>query len=168
MIQAMRDLLIKNQGHIINISSVAGHGTPPDFGGLYGMSKFAMETMSETLRLELRDFGVQVTTVNPGWYKTQILKKINDALNEMANKTVYYKGAVGLEKIGALDPNIGRDVSIIGEDVLKIVNSDNPPTRFVSGDNEQKNRMYDTMVERLRDVLKSSTKTLEEFLIEEE
>ena len=58
-------------GYIINISSLAGIlGLP--FSGLYSASKFALEGMSESLRLEARRFGIHVVLVEPGDFRTQL------------------------------------------------------------------------------------------------
>ena len=52
-------------GHIVNISSLAGvFGMP--FSGIYSASKFAVEGLSESLRMEARPFGVHVVLVEPG------------------------------------------------------------------------------------------------------
>jgi NAD(P)-dependent dehydrogenase (short-subunit alcohol dehydrogenase family) len=58
-------------GYIVNISSLAGVlGLP--FSGLYSASKFALEGMSESLRLEVRRFGVRVVLIEPGDFRTQL------------------------------------------------------------------------------------------------
>ncbi|QOR66045.1 SDR family oxidoreductase [Cytobacillus suaedae] len=61
----------QRQGKIINISSISGH---IGFPGLspYVSSKFALEGYSESLRLEVRPFGVEVALIEPGSYKTNI------------------------------------------------------------------------------------------------
>ncbi len=53
------------QGHIINISSVAGLKAYTQ-GGSYSISKYALEGFSHNLREELKPYGIKVTTVNPG------------------------------------------------------------------------------------------------------
>jgi NAD(P)-dependent dehydrogenase (short-subunit alcohol dehydrogenase family) len=59
----------QGSGRIINISSLAGVlGVP--FSGLYSASKFALEGMSESLRLETRHFGIHVSLVEPGDFDT--------------------------------------------------------------------------------------------------
>ncbi len=58
-------------GHIINISSLAGIVGLP-FSGIYSASKFAVEGMTESLRLELLPFGIQVVLVEPGYFKTAL------------------------------------------------------------------------------------------------
>jgi NAD(P)-dependent dehydrogenase (short-subunit alcohol dehydrogenase family) len=58
-------------GHIVNISSLAGVlGLP--FSGLYSASKFALEGMSESLRLEARRYGIKVVLIEPGDFRTQL------------------------------------------------------------------------------------------------
>ena len=61
----------QGSGYIVNISSLAGVlGLP--FSGLYSASKFALEGMSESLRLETRRFGVHVSLIEPGDFRTAL------------------------------------------------------------------------------------------------
>ncbi len=58
-------------GHIVNISSLGGiFGMP--FSGIYSASKFAVEGLSESLRLETRRFGIRVTLIEPGDTRSQL------------------------------------------------------------------------------------------------
>jgi NAD(P)-dependent dehydrogenase (short-subunit alcohol dehydrogenase family) len=59
----------QRSGHIITISSLAGL-VPVPFWGQYNASKFAVEGLMETLRHEVRPFGIQVALVEPGSIKT--------------------------------------------------------------------------------------------------
>ncbi len=132
--------------------------------GPYAMSKFALEAMGATLEIELKDFGVRVTTVNPGQYTTPIFHKLKDSLINIAENSSYYKEH--FEKMREFDPSkIGKDVKIIGEELLGIVNNENPPKRFISGSEGERNRVYDVIIDRLRDLMiNSSNKTLEQYL----
>ena len=59
----------QRHGHIICISSIGGlMGLP--YQGMYSASKFAIEGYCEALRLELRQFGIKVTVINPGDFFT--------------------------------------------------------------------------------------------------
>jgi NAD(P)-dependent dehydrogenase (short-subunit alcohol dehydrogenase family) len=61
----------RRAGQIINITSLAGL-VPLPFWGLYTASKFAVEGLTETLRYELRPFGISVSAVEPGYIKTPL------------------------------------------------------------------------------------------------
>ncbi len=58
-------------GLIINITSIAGYMGLP-YRGIYSATKGALEILTESLRLETRDFGVQVTCIAPGDFATNI------------------------------------------------------------------------------------------------
>lgn len=59
----------QGSGRIINISSIAGKLATP-VNGTYSATKFALEALSDTLRLELAPFGIQVVVIEPGAIKT--------------------------------------------------------------------------------------------------
>jgi NAD(P)-dependent dehydrogenase (short-subunit alcohol dehydrogenase family) len=61
----------RKAGQIVNISSLAGI-VPLPFWGLYAASKFALEGLTETLRHELRPFGISVSAVEAGYIKTPL------------------------------------------------------------------------------------------------
>ena len=62
-------MIERRSGTIVNVSSVLGRiGTP--FNGAYAASKFALEGLSEALRVELKPFGVHVALVEPGLFDT--------------------------------------------------------------------------------------------------
>lgn len=74
VIQAFLPLLRKGRGRIVNMSSIAGVAAVP-FLGIYGASKFALEAMTDALRLELRAWGISVSLVEPGAIATRIWNK---------------------------------------------------------------------------------------------
>lgn len=59
----------RGRGRIINISSIAGRWVTPG-SGWYGASKFALEALSDALRLELKAFGLEVVVIEPGLIRT--------------------------------------------------------------------------------------------------
>jgi 3-hydroxy acid dehydrogenase / malonic semialdehyde reductase len=63
-------LIARNQGHIFNISSVAGKQTYPN-GNVYCASKAAVEALSDGMRLDLNPFSIKVTNVAPGAVETE-------------------------------------------------------------------------------------------------
>jgi NAD(P)-dependent dehydrogenase (short-subunit alcohol dehydrogenase family) len=65
------------RGRIVNVSSVAGQVVMPG-SGVYSASKFAIESLSEAMRFELRGFGVQVVVVAPGPIRTEFTTSAAD------------------------------------------------------------------------------------------
>lgn len=59
-----------NSGHIINISSIAGHEAYPG-GAVYCGSKHAVDAITKSLRMDLVDTGIRVTAISPGLVETE-------------------------------------------------------------------------------------------------
>ncbi|OLF07053.1 SDR family NAD(P)-dependent oxidoreductase [Actinophytocola xanthii] len=62
----------QRSGHIVNVSSILGLTAVPGWA-LYCAGKFALEGLSEALAAEVADFGVKVTIVEPGYFRTDFL-----------------------------------------------------------------------------------------------
>jgi NAD(P)-dependent dehydrogenase (short-subunit alcohol dehydrogenase family) len=71
MTQAFLPMLKAAKGTIINVSSVSGRFTSP-INGAYSVSKFALEALSDTFRIELAPFGVRVVLIQPASSPTNI------------------------------------------------------------------------------------------------
>jgi NAD(P)-dependent dehydrogenase (short-subunit alcohol dehydrogenase family) len=78
----------KNYGKIINISSVGGKIAFP-LGGWYHASKFALEALSDSMRNEVREFGVDIIVVEPGATKTEWGNVATDILLKVSGHTAY-------------------------------------------------------------------------------
>ncbi|WP_419706839.1 SDR family NAD(P)-dependent oxidoreductase [Promicromonospora sp. NFX87] len=63
-------------GHVINVSSIVGLVPFPGWG-LYGAGKFALEAISESLAAEVADHGIRVSTVEPGYMRTDFLRPVS-------------------------------------------------------------------------------------------
>lgn len=72
--QAALPALRKARGRIVNMTSIGGRLASP-FLGPYNASKYALEAVTDALRLELRQFGVEVAAVEPGAVATPIWEK---------------------------------------------------------------------------------------------
>ena len=71
--QVMPQLRKQQSGHILNLSSIAGiTGSFPGWG-IYCATKFAVEGLSESLAAEVAPFGIKVTVVEPGYFRTEFL-----------------------------------------------------------------------------------------------
>lgn len=81
MIQHCLPLLRQGQGRIVNVSSMNGTMALPMVGG-YSASKFALEALSDTLRVELRPWRVTVSLIRPGQVRTPIFIKARDQIEQ--------------------------------------------------------------------------------------
>jgi NADP-dependent 3-hydroxy acid dehydrogenase YdfG len=87
----------RNSGHIVNISSVAARQTYAN-GVVYCASKKAVDVISEGMRIELTEFGVKVTNIQPGAVETDF-SKVRFKGDEERAATVY----AGYEPLKAED-----------------------------------------------------------------
>ena len=78
----------QRSGRIINISSIGGKFYEP-FGAWYHATKFAVEGFSDSLRLELRPFGIDVVIIEPGPILTEWNEIARDSLLERSGSTDY-------------------------------------------------------------------------------
>lgn len=121
-------------GRIINTSSVGGRMTLY-FGGWYHASKFAIEALSDALRMELKQFGIDVVLIEPGGIKTDWGIIAADHLKTTSQSTPYHKEAVkfadGLEK--AYKSNILSSPNTVAKAMLKAVESRRPKARYLCG-----------------------------------
>lgn len=67
----LKRFINQGSGHVINISSVAGTRVRPTIGA-YAATKFAMEALSEALRLELSDTNIKISCIAPGLVLTEL------------------------------------------------------------------------------------------------
>ncbi len=69
-----------NAGHILHISSMSGHRVPA-IAGLYSATKFAVRSLTETLRRELRaaDSSIRISSISPGIVETEFAEKYHQS-----------------------------------------------------------------------------------------
>ena len=89
----------RKRGHVINIGSIAGHETYPG-GGVYCATKYAVNSITKSLRMDVLDKGIRVSTVDPGMVETNFSNVRYYGDKEKAKNT--YKG---------LTPLTGKDVA---------------------------------------------------------
>ena len=102
----------KGKGTVVNVGSVVGRIGMP-LSGAYSASKFALEGMSESMRMELWPLGVRVAIVEPGLFKTSFLE------NQVSSEQAAARDALphgGKEARGGERKEYGR----LGGDPVKV------------------------------------------------
>jgi short-subunit dehydrogenase len=124
----------KKSGKIINMSSMGGKVYTP-FGAWYHATKYALEGWSDCLRIELKDFGIDVILIEPGVIKTEFQDVMMDSTVERSIGTPYEKKLKALEKATQemYARGIGSPPSTITKLIIKAINSHNPKRRYVGG-----------------------------------
>lgn len=147
----MRD---QRSGKIINISSIGGKITTP-LGGWYHASKFAIEGFSDSLRNEVKQFGIDVVVIEPGGVRTEGNDMAMDYLGSHPDGSVYEDLANKTLKLYS-HPVINRSAEppALGRLVVRIVKAKNPRPRYATGHlgwavffrRFMSDRMYDRVV----------------------
>ena len=118
-------------GRVINISSVAG---VVGFAhcAAYGASKFAVEGLSLSVANEVEPFGIKVTLVEPGFFRTGLLdpKSVEWGSGHIEDYGPAGKVAATWEPYNGQQPN---DPAKLGEALVQIADMENPPKVFVAG-----------------------------------
>jgi NAD(P)-dependent dehydrogenase (short-subunit alcohol dehydrogenase family) len=155
--QAFLPHLRRSRGRIVFVGSIAGKSALP-FLGAYAASKHALEAITDTLRVELKPFGIDVSIVEPGSIKTPIWTKsagLADSLlsgapaelRELYGPRIAEFRRVALER-GAKGASVDKVAQVV-EDTLT---RDRPRTRKLIG----RDARFRSGVERLPDRIRDS------------
>jgi NAD(P)-dependent dehydrogenase (short-subunit alcohol dehydrogenase family) len=116
-------------GYIVNIGSIGGIVAIP-YQAMYSASKFALEGFSESLRMEVRPFGIRVVLIEPGDHKTSLTQ--NRRFAEMSIDAYRASFEAALAKT-AHDEQSGPGPEQIARLLHRIVNTRNPRLRYTIG-----------------------------------
>jgi NAD(P)-dependent dehydrogenase (short-subunit alcohol dehydrogenase family) len=157
--QAFLSLLRKARGRIVNMGSIGGRLATP-FVAPYNASKFAMEAITDALRVELKPWGIDVAIVEPGSIATPIWDKSTRSAREMEAKMPpqmrqLYGGAIDamysfaeeMERRGVAPQEVANAVA-------HAVRAKRPRTRYVVGfDAKIQAALAKVVPDRIRDIL---------------
>lgn len=119
------------KGRIINISSETGWQSGAPFNGAYAMSKHAIEAYSDSLRRELMFLDIPVIKIQPGPFKTDMVKSIEMLFSKAIDATVDFKIPLSKTKHLALKEQVkAHSPTIIAQTVLTALNSRNPKASY--------------------------------------
>jgi NAD(P)-dependent dehydrogenase (short-subunit alcohol dehydrogenase family) len=152
VLQAFLPKLRRSRGRIVLMGSIGGKSALP-FLGAYAMSKFALEAMADSLRLELEPFGIHVAILEPGTIATAIWTKPQRAVEDFPPEVAQLYG----ERIGKFRRLAASRAgnAVPAEEVAKAVehalSAARPKTRYVVGPDAKRRAAVQRLPDRWRD-----------------
>jgi NAD(P)-dependent dehydrogenase (short-subunit alcohol dehydrogenase family) len=124
-------LRAQRSGRIINVSSIGGKFYEP-LGAWYHATKFAVEGLSDSLRLELRPFGVHVVIIEPGTIRTEWGGIAADSATARSGGTAYARQAKRLAQVYELAdrPGVGASPRVVALAIARAATDRRPRIRY--------------------------------------
>ncbi len=132
---ALPGMRARGAGRIVMVSSIFGKTAVMPLNAWYHASKFGLEAMSDVLRMEVAGFGIKVSIVEPGFFRTGIETRPAERLKELAGRedspyhAAYARAVEGLDLTGrfALPP------SIVARTISSAIENRRPLRRYLVG-----------------------------------
>lgn len=156
--QAFLPLIRKGKGRIVNVSSFGGTISSPILSP-YNASKFALEALSDSMRMELRPWGIEVAVIKPAAIKTPIWDKAAaskaDLENELPSEAFdLYGDAIDRIVTYSEEANQrGASVDVVSEAIFHALTADKPKTRYMIAMNRFVFTLLKWLPDRIRDRL---------------
>ncbi len=124
----------QGSGRIVNVSSIAGLMTMP-MGGWYHVSKYSVEALSDTLRMDLRQFGICVSLIEPGGIKTPWGDIAATHLEDSVRGTAYEKAGLAEARVmrKGYSLNVLSSPDVVARAISRAVNARHPRARYRIG-----------------------------------
>jgi NAD(P)-dependent dehydrogenase (short-subunit alcohol dehydrogenase family) len=125
----------RGAGRIVMVSSIAGRAVVMPLNGWYHASKFALEALSDVLRVEVASFGVKVVLVEPGFFKTGIGDSLRertadaDAHADSPYAKAYERVSIGLDWVERFAP----PPDAVARTIASAIESARPRQRYLVG-----------------------------------
>ncbi len=119
-------------GRIINISSIGGKFATP-LGGWYHASKFALEALSDALRMEVKPFGIDVVVIEPGGVKSEWSDIAAENLQKVSGNGVYKSMVDKFARLVKTQGHRAAEPAVIVRLVEKAISAKRPRTRYTGG-----------------------------------
>ena len=121
-------------GRIVNVSSIGGKFGQP-FGSWYLASKFAVEGLSDSLRMELHPFGIDVVVIQPGAIHSEWADIARESLIKYSGNGPYREGACSHAKMMEIghQGSIPAAPGVVARTIVQVVQAKRPKTRYVTG-----------------------------------
>src|SRR4051794_24410388 len=122
----------QRSGLIITISSTAGL-IGFEFGTAYAASKFGLEGWMQSLQAEIEPFGIDTITVNPGFFRTELLTEESTTFAERTIEDYNERRAKQMEFWKGYNGQQSGDPAKLAQALITISRQDKPPRRFMAG-----------------------------------
>jgi NAD(P)-dependent dehydrogenase (short-subunit alcohol dehydrogenase family) len=136
MHEVMPTMRRQRNGTIVNVSSLVGRVGLP-LSSAYVATKFALEGLSESLRYELNEFGINIILIEPGLIKTNFLKNLKTADPTLKSESPYADLVERTTQEFGKMMNSSSSPKIVAEAVLSAIGSKEPEFRYVVGDDAE-------------------------------
>jgi NAD(P)-dependent dehydrogenase (short-subunit alcohol dehydrogenase family) len=149
MTQLCLPALRAGRGRVVNMGSISGRNALPLLGA-YAMSKFALEAMTDALRIELAPWGIQVAIVEPGTIKTPIWTRERPPPPPEA--TLLYGGRIdAFRKLAVERGSAGAPPETVADAVEHALTAARPRTRYLVGRDAKLRAGIECLPDRIRD-----------------
>jgi NADP-dependent 3-hydroxy acid dehydrogenase YdfG len=124
----------QKSGTIVNITSMGGKLTTP-LGAWYHATKYALEAISDAVRMEVARFGIEVVIIEPGGVRSEWSGIAADKVRAVSGHGAYADQGNAVAKSLGSEANTKRSSppELIGRTILKAVNARRPKTRYAVG-----------------------------------
>ena len=136
--QAVLPRLRASRGRVVFLSSLSGRVATP-MTGAYNASKFALEALADSLRLEVRPWGIKVILVEPAMTDTDMWRKADSTLDEQvaalapAHRELYAKHIEGFRRTIPRSQRMASPVEGVAETIERALTTRRPRARYVVG-----------------------------------
>src|SRR5215470_5991903 len=120
----------RRAGRIINVSSMGGRITLPYFG-VYNSTKYAVESLSDALRYELRPFGIDVALIEPGVIRTNFESTAVNNLGAMRDGA-YGQAFAKYEEMSKMADRFASNPIVIAKAIARAVKARRASARYVA------------------------------------
>ncbi len=121
-------------GRIINVSSIGGRLAFPS-GGMYSASKFALEALSDVLRMELEGFNIKVSVIEPGPVKTEFFQVASEQVAKTVPKpeeTPYRAAIAAIKEMEQRTAALTWSAQQVAVIIEKALTENNPRPRYIA------------------------------------
>jgi NAD(P)-dependent dehydrogenase (short-subunit alcohol dehydrogenase family) len=138
LIQAFMPLIRRSRGRIVNVSSIGGRTASP-FLSPYNASKFALEALSDSMRMELKPWGINVSVIEPGSIQSSMWGKGRETVDTLSKSLpaeamrLYGDGIATMRKVLMQQEQMAIPAERVAKAIEHALSASRPRTRYLVG-----------------------------------